>query len=810
MRRLCHATVLVALVLGCSASSEAGHPYTFTIIAQRKNLSPPLFPVSFNSLVTEPSINSSGVVAFSGLLQATFQRAVFKGDGTFLTEIANPDSVEPTRRFLTTNQAVIADGGNVVFFGVPKGTVINGIFVGNGGPVATVADGATAGFTGGTFANEPDLNDRGVAAFQFEPLFGGGRDTIQLGGVGVTPTLLYDTLTSPFLDSNAFGLAVALNNSGWVAFGAQLDARLAPGLPVKGVYKGNGSPPITIWDSTQDPNWSDPSPHVAINDSGVVAFQMLGPGRYGIFTGDGTSPLTPVATTTSGNWSFVWEYPSINNNGLVVFEGIPASGLWPRGIYHWDDPLTEADPETDRVIRFGDPLHGAQVRFLRIGSHAVNDAGQIAFYASLTDGNDVVARADPPRPPTARAGPDQTVSEGDTVVLDGSGSHSADGDPITYRWLKILGPMVDLDLTDPSRPTFEAPLVPAGGATLTFQLIVDDNGLSSEPDTVDVTVRNVNHAPVAIAGDDQSVREGSPVTLDGGQSYDTDGETRTFSWEQIGGSAVTLSDPTSAAPAFTAPPVGPAGETLRFRLTVSDGTDSSSDEVVIHVGNENNPPTANPIATPPTTDEGGTVNLYANPFDPDQDGVTCLWTQVDGPSVGSFDSTSCDTNIVAPLVTASVALTFEMVVSDGMLSSPPAPVAVFVQDVGAPPACDLAQAIPASLWPPNHKMLAVAITGVSDPDNQQVTLTVTAVTQDEPVNGLGDGDTSPDAVLQGSSVLIRSERSGLGNGRVYRINFMASDGSGDSCTGSVAVCVPHDRATDSCIDDGQVYNSLTP
>ena len=89
--------------------------------------------------------------------------------------------------------------------------------------------------------------------------------------------------------------------------------------------------------------------------------------------------------------------------------------------------------------------------------------------------------------------------------------------------------------------------------------------------------------------------------------------------------------------------------------------------------------------------------------------------------------------------------------------------------------------------------------------------TVTGVTQDEPLNGLGDGDTAPDAVIQGSAVLLRAERAGGGNGRVYRIHFSADDGAGGTCTGSVTVCVPHDQGRGAeCVDDGQIYNSLGP
>ena len=154
-------------------------------------------------------------------------------------------------------------------------------------------------------------------------------------------------------------------------------------------------------------------------------------------------------------------------------------------------------------------------------------------------------------------------------------------------------------------------------------------------------------------------------------------------------------------------------------------------------------------------------------------------------------------------------LVFELVVNDGITDSGPDQVMITVLNVNDPPACELAQPNIMSLWPPNHKMLVVEIVGLADPDNDLVTVTVTSVTQDEPVNGLGDGDTSPDAVVQDGGVILRAERSGVGNGRVYQVNFTADDGQGGVCTGLVKVGVPHDRK-DIPVDDGQVHDSLLP
>lgn len=139
-------------------------------------------------------------------------------------------------------------------------------------------------------------------------------------------------------------------------------------------------------------------------------------------------------------------------------------------------------------------------------------------------------------------------------------------------------------------------------------------------------------------------------------------------------------------------------------------------------------------------------------------------------------------------------------------------IVVPVASPNQPPDCTNAGPSVDLLWPPNHKLVTISILGVTDPDGDPVSIAVTGITQDEPVNGLGDGDTSPDGFGIGTAqAQIRAERSGTGNGRVYAIMFTADDGKGGLCTGQVTVGVPHDQGKGKIpIDDGQKYDSTQP
>jgi hypothetical protein len=328
---------------------------------------------------------------------------------------------------------------------------------------------------------------------------------------------------------------------------------------------------------------------------------------------------------------------------------------------------------------------------------------------------------------------------------------------------------------------------------------------------VDIMVTDIDYPPVADAGEDQVVAEGSPVTLDGSDSFDPDGDSLTYFWHQFDGPLVDLFGADTQQPTFTAPIVGESSATLIFVLAVyREGHYPSTDVVAVTVRGSNGWPSAN--AGPDQTQSEDTTVLLDGSLssDPDGDPLTYSWLQIGGVPVTLSGGNNATPFFSAPLVATTEALTFELTVDDGLATHSDT-VVITITDENSAPECGLAQPSVALLWPPNHRLVPVTITGVTDPDSDSVTIRILSVTQDEPTSGLGDGDTAIDAVIQEGTVLLRAERAGGGNGRVYVITFEADDGYGGVCTGTVRVCVPRDKRPNSpAVDDGQVYSSLGP
>ena len=104
-----------------------------------------------------------------------------------------------------------------------------------------------------------------------------------------------------------------------------------------------------------------------------------------------------------------------------------------------------------------------------------------------------------------------------------------------------------------------------------------------------------------------------------------------------------------------------------------------------------------------------------------------------------------------------------------------------------------ASASPAVLYPPNHKMVPIALkTATSDVCDAHPTVSCTA-TSNEPVTGGGSGSTYYDILWKDGQLFLRSERAGTLNDRVYTITCTSTDASGNATTASTQVVVPHDQ-----------------
>ena len=277
----------------------------------------------------------------------------------------------------------------------------------------------------------------------------------------------------------------------------------------------------------------------------------------------------------------------------------------------------------------------------------------------------------------ADAGPDQTVREGDTVVLDGSNS-SPRPFIAAYFWQQTGGsPTVVLEGANTAKASFTAPNVGPDGAALIFQLTVIyfyNRSIFSDTDSTIVNVRFVNDPPTADAGRDQDVDEETTVTLDGSNSFDPDDGIKSYLWKQILGPSVSLSDPEAVQPTFLAPNVEPDGVSFTFELTVADfGGLQSSDTTIVNVIWLNDPPTAN-AGVDQTVLEKSKVTLDgSNSSDPDDGIKSYLWKQEAGQSVTFSDPTSAQPTFEAPNFDESgdQPLIFELIVTDngGLQSS---------------------------------------------------------------------------------------------------------------------------------------------
>ena len=267
-----------------------------------------------------------------------------------------------------------------------------------------------------------------------------------------------------------------------------------------------------------------------------------------------------------------------------------------------------------------------------------------------------------------------------------------------------------------------AQVVPSVQSQSASEPALTNNNASSPFSLPSIKLDNSNAiakmGPVAVAGPDQIVNEGSTVTLNGTQSTDPSGIILSYSWRQIPTNHfITLSGADTPVWSFTAPRIS-TDTTLTFELMVTDNnglTNSSTVNILIkhipYITNQstegttsivNNPPIAGivPKQTSSTTNQSteGTAPTSTNQIlnsnvtnvdepliantGPDKivqkgDSVTLdgsnstgpitsySWKQINGKSVKLVDANIVKSMFIAPSVNKDSMLKFKLTVDDG-------------------------------------------------------------------------------------------------------------------------------------------------
>ncbi len=356
------------LLLACAPASAS--VYTFTNVLDSTQQQ-----ISTNTLCLAPSINSTGTLAF--LAGSGSARGIYKGSGGALTLVADTTFGGQARLFDETSchGPSINDAGDVAFYASVPSAALDGIYVGNGGAVATVADssGAFAMFSAGSAMPYVMINESGdipfVARFDLS-----GPEALYVGDTtGVSP--LYDSGNSSWV---TYENGPSINDAGNVAFFA-----LTSNFSSDGLFVGNGGTPSQRFD--RNSAWCSLSLETGINSLGSASYAgELGTNCVGdtliyLASATGSAPLVsgPVVP-------FWFDPPSFNNNGGIAFNGGPLGG--PNGIY-------TGGQNSSAVIRIGDPLFSSTVTSVQIGRQGLNDSGHVAFWYKLADGRSGYARA---------------------------------------------------------------------------------------------------------------------------------------------------------------------------------------------------------------------------------------------------------------------------------------------------------------------------------------------------------------------------------------------------------------------------------
>ncbi|HEX6028742.1 MAG TPA: hypothetical protein VFY64_06850 [Nitrososphaeraceae archaeon] len=255
--------------------------------------------------------------------------------------------------------------------------------------------------------------------------------------------------------------------------------------------------------------------------------------------------------------------------------------------------------------------------------------------------------------------------------------------------------------------------------------------------------------PLADAGSDLIVDEGSSISLNASESIDPDGIVLSYIWKQNPHPLITLGDAETKIWTFTAPSVS-SDTTFTFKLTVSDNnglTATDSTNVLVRDVSTSSPSLSS-SNNAPIANAGPDLEVYENmsislsgsaSSDPNiGDTLNYSWKQTAGNPVLDI-SAGVDKEILtftSPTVSVDTMFTFELIVTDNHGIMDTDVMNVLVRDIPSSSASNSTISAPSNSENRASKMM-VQIEVAEDPislgEEQTVTVTVNDAISDETI-----------------------------------------------------------------------------
>lgn len=399
--------------------------------------------------------------------------------------------------------------------------------------------------------------------------------------------------------------------------------------------------------------------------------------------------------------------------------------------------------------------------------------GIYQYQLTVTDNNSATATSivrvtvnvPPNTPPLVSAGPDTTIVLPATVTLQGSASDPG-GSIASYSWVKISGPSGSiLSNGNIATPIFTATTAGA----YAYQLNATDNLGLVGSDIVNIYVTAAPIAPVANAGEDQTLTlPDNSLTLTGSSS-DEDGTVQSVLWEKISGpTGGIIISPTDSITDIHNLQEG----SYVYKYTVTDNqglTGSDFVQVVVY-------PPLPPVHFPPIAFAGNDTTIVLpnnsvtlNGIGTDTSGgiiSSYFWRQLSGPTAVISSPNNATTGITGLMQGASI---FQLVVTNTFGDSATDAVQITVLAANLPPSISAGSNMVITL-PIN----TVTLTGTAtDPDGNIASTTWAKVS--------GSGTIVSPSTL---STLITGLTEGVS---IFKLKGI--DNSGDSAISTVQVTV---------------------